>query len=175
MHVSRYLIRIPPGYDRKTGPDPIVFLHGLGLGLAQYEQVLSHFAAELQDIPFLVIIQPQISQDIFHPRFLKPMLRHEKVACMKGLLEKLGWAGTIDKKMYGVTVLSHSKYVCSPMTYTMWEFIMCLSQWLLLACLDAEILSRDRQSLLFCRPGHILFLGRRCLLQFPLQALYDRR
>lgn len=115
MHISRYLIRIPPGYDRKTGPDPIVFLHGLGLGLAQYEQVLSHFAAELQDIPFLVIIQPQISQDIFHPRFLKPMLRHEKVACMKGLLEKLGWAGTIDKKMYGVTVLSHSKYVCSPM------------------------------------------------------------
>ena len=79
------------------------------MGLVQYQQTLSHFANELKDTPFLALIQPQISQDILHPRFLKPMLRHEKVACLKSLLQKLGWAGTFGDETYGVTVLSHSK------------------------------------------------------------------
>jgi len=104
-----YLIYVPPNYSRASGPDPIVLLHGLGLGIFQYQQVLSHLLSELPDTPFLIPIQPQISQDIFHPRYLKPMLRHEKVACLYGLLEKLGWVYTSEKgENVGITLLSHS-------------------------------------------------------------------
>ena len=110
--LRRYVIYVPPNYSRASGPDPIVLLHGLGLGIFQYQQVLSHFLSELPDTPFLIPLQPQISQDIFHPRYLKPMLRHEKVACLHGLLEKLGWIYTSEKgETFGISLLSHSKYV----------------------------------------------------------------
>lgn len=108
----RYLFRVPAGYKRATGPDPVVFLHGLGLGIWQYQRVLSHFCEELPDTPILIPIQPQISQDIFHTRYLRPMLRHEKVECLAGVLDKLGWAGPSVGDKYGVTFLSHSKFVC---------------------------------------------------------------
>lgn len=102
---------MPIGYNRATGPDPVVFLHGLGLGVFQYQRVLQHLLNELSDIPLLIPLQPQISQDIFHPRFLKPMLKHEKVANLKAVLDNLGWAGPSVDSRYGVTILSHSKYV----------------------------------------------------------------
>ena len=105
----RYLIRIPKGYNRSTGPDPIVFIHGLGLGVVQYHTVLSHLCEELSHVPLLIPLQPQLSQDIFHPRFLKPMRRHEKADLLGRLLCELGWAGSIDGANKGVTVLSHSK------------------------------------------------------------------
>lgn len=75
----------------------------------QYQRMLSHVLAELADVPLLVPLQPQISQDIFHPRFLKPMLRKEKITELVGLLDKLGWAGPSSQTDRGVTVLSHSK------------------------------------------------------------------
>jgi len=104
-----YLIYVPPDYSRASGPDPIVLLHGLGLGIFQYQQAVSHFLSELPHVPFLIPIQPQISQDIFHPRYLKPMLRHEKVICLHGLLEKLGWVYTSEKgENFGITLVSHS-------------------------------------------------------------------
>lgn len=92
-----------------TGPDPVIFLHGLGLGVVQYHTVLAHLCEELPGVPLLVVLQPQLSQDIFHPRFLKPMGRHEKVDLLGKLILDLGWAVTVDKERKGVTVLSHSK------------------------------------------------------------------
>ncbi|KAH8113258.1 hypothetical protein DFH11DRAFT_1689439 [Phellopilus nigrolimitatus] len=103
-----YLVHIPRGYDRAKGPDPVVFFHGLGLGVFQYQRVLSHILNELPHIPLLIPLQPQISQNIFHPRFLRPMLRHETVACLTGLLDKLGWAGPSVDDRHGITLLSHS-------------------------------------------------------------------
>ncbi|EJD01104.1 uncharacterized protein FOMMEDRAFT_125748 [Fomitiporia mediterranea MF3/22] len=103
-----YLLRVPSGYTRATGPDPIVFLHGLGLGIWQYQRVLRHILEELPDTPIMIPIQPPISQNIFHPRFLRPMLRHEKVACLAGAIDRLGWAGPSVHEKYGVTMLSHS-------------------------------------------------------------------
>ncbi|KAL5508303.1 hypothetical protein ACEPAH_5922 [Sanghuangporus vaninii] len=103
-----YLFRVPPGYNRAKGPDPVVLLHGLGLGIWQYQHVLHHFLDEIPDIPILIPIQPQISQDIFHRRFLRPMLRYEKVECLAGIIDRLGWAGPSVDERYGVTLLSHS-------------------------------------------------------------------
>lgn len=110
---------MPRGYSRQKGPDPLILLHGLGLGIFQYQQALSHFLAELPNTPFIVPIIPQISSDIFHPRYLRPLLREEKADGLIGLLEELGWVGVADSgETFGVTVLSHSKYVYIPESHT---------------------------------------------------------
>jgi hypothetical protein len=100
---------------------PVVFIHGLGLGLVQYVLFLTRLLATLPEHPVLVPIQPHISQDIFHSRFVSPMGRHETVQCLVGLLRSLGWVSrendtgkpTTQKNISGVTMLSHSKFVSS--------------------------------------------------------------
>ena len=125
------MIRIPAEWDATTSPRPIVFLHGLGFGLLQYHVFLSQLLETFTDRPILVPLQPQVSQDIFHPLFLKPLDRHQMADRLAGLIEELGWAtllsnGKSTKEMdskerevessqvkdtyNGVTILSHSKY-----------------------------------------------------------------
>ncbi|TDL29568.1 hypothetical protein BD410DRAFT_780011 [Rickenella mellea] len=103
-----YLIRTPQGYSSGVGPSPVVFIHGLGLGLFQYQRFLHDLLKGHPDAPLLILLQPQISQDIIHPRYLKPMRRFETVKCLHGLLESLGWIGDTLKDNKGVTILSHS-------------------------------------------------------------------
>lgn len=97
----------------------MVFLHGLGLGLTQYKMFLSHLFRLVNDRPILVPLQPHVSQEIFHPRYLRPMDRHECADALAGLIEHLGWARRRHEDALsspepdasaGVTVLSHSKY-----------------------------------------------------------------
>ncbi|PPQ98493.1 hypothetical protein CVT24_003984 [Panaeolus cyanescens] len=121
-----YLIYTPVGWNSHTSPRPMVFLHGLGLGLLQYHTLISHLLNELPDRPLLVPLQPQISQDFFHPHFLKPLGRHQMADKLAGLLQKLGWvtlhkysessdseesevaASLVKKSQRGITLLSHS-------------------------------------------------------------------
>ncbi|KAF8663421.1 hypothetical protein AX16_000992 [Volvariella volvacea WC 439] len=117
-----YMIRIPANWNCATGPSPIVFLHGLGLGLLQYHMSLSSLLEQFLDRPILVPLQPQISQDFFHPRFLKPMPRHEAADSLAALLLELGWVEDTDidggegdttptpdeNGLSGVTIVSHS-------------------------------------------------------------------
>ncbi|KAL0576920.1 hypothetical protein V5O48_005066 [Marasmius crinis-equi] len=119
-----YLIRIPPEWSHSSAKRPIVFFHGLGLGLFQYHVLLCHLAETFTDRPLLIPLQPHISQDIFHPRFLMPMTRRETADKMARLLSSLGWAqlertsdsseedetvGSQSKKArQGITLLSHS-------------------------------------------------------------------
>ncbi|KAJ8481767.1 hypothetical protein ONZ51_g5790 [Trametes cubensis] len=124
-----YVLRVPPTWNAHTGPRPIVFMHGLGLGLAQYRRFIEHMFVALPDNPVLVPLLPHVSQEILHSRFLKPMGRKEMTACLSGLLVELGWAdlkepssdssdaedkgsteGTKEKMKVskGVTMLSHS-------------------------------------------------------------------
>ncbi|KIJ70039.1 hypothetical protein HYDPIDRAFT_104722 [Hydnomerulius pinastri MD-312] len=115
-----YCIRIPKSWDAARGPRPIVFFHGLGLGLMQYKSVLSGLLRNFSDRPLLVPLQPNVSQDIFHPRFLKPMTKREMTACLSGLLKELGWVSSLEagedssssakglQKGGGVVMLSHS-------------------------------------------------------------------
>jgi len=103
-----YLLRVPAGWTKATGPSPVVFFHGLGLGLSQYQQILSHFMAELTDHPVLIPIQPHISQDVFHNRYLKPMSRKDTVEHLAAVLRNLGWVDEDDEDLGGVTFCSHS-------------------------------------------------------------------
>ncbi|KAL1946843.1 hypothetical protein VTO73DRAFT_14947 [Trametes versicolor] len=91
-----YVLRVPPTWNARTGPRPIVFMHGLGLGLTQYRRFLVHMFRSLPDYPILVPLLPHVSQEILHPRFLRPMGRTEMTTCLAGLLAKLGWADLDD-------------------------------------------------------------------------------
>lgn len=130
-----YLIRVPKKWNQRTGQRPIVFLHGLGFGLFQYHHLIHHLLKQYPDRPILVPLQPWVSQDLFHTRFLEPMDRREAASKLAALISVgLGWAqkekegfgvssdeseavavdekGDVRKK--GVTMLSHSKYDYSP-------------------------------------------------------------
>jgi hypothetical protein len=92
--------------------------------MLQYNNCITEFSDRFDDRPMLFILQPNVSQNFFHPRFLKPMSRHEFTEKLSGLLIKLGWAtdpetGDISEedevqttllgKGHGVTMVSHSK------------------------------------------------------------------
>ncbi|KAJ2920134.1 hypothetical protein MD484_g331, partial [Candolleomyces efflorescens] len=121
-----YLVRVPEGWDQLSSPHPLVFIHGLGLGLLQYHLTVSHLFETITDRPILVVLQPHISQDIFHPKFLQPMNRHQLADKLASLLKEFGWAEVdyadtniededekqvaqaLRGKRKGVTILSHS-------------------------------------------------------------------
>lgn len=116
-----YLIHEPAGWDFNSGPRPIVLIHGLGLGLLQYNALIRQLLKTFSDRPLLVLLQPHISQDIFHPKFLHPMTRHETTHRLARLISQLGWAELdeldpeekqvltiLTGKCGGVTMLSHS-------------------------------------------------------------------
>lgn len=123
-----YLIRVPKKWDRAAGPRPIVFLHGLGLGLLQYSLLIKHLLESFPHHPLLVPLPPQISQNIFHPNFLKPLTRRQTTDRLARLLHEFGWVhctpyahGDISEnsgdefsvslpgqKEMGITVISHS-------------------------------------------------------------------
>ncbi|KAH9951617.1 hypothetical protein B0H21DRAFT_874266 [Amylocystis lapponica] len=86
-----YVIRVPANWNPYTGPRPIVFMHGLGLGLTQYQRFIVNLLRAAPDHPILVPLQPHVSQQIFHPRFLQPISRHELARSLAGLLDELGW------------------------------------------------------------------------------------
>lgn len=114
-----YILRVPESWSPTSGPRPIVFLHGLGLGISQYKILVSHIMEAMPNHPVLVPLFPHVSQEIFHPRYLKPMGRHEAADCIAGLLRELGWVAPCEedsekedaeesKTPSGVTLLSHS-------------------------------------------------------------------
>ncbi|KAF8913969.1 hypothetical protein CPB84DRAFT_1758047 [Gymnopilus junonius] len=123
-----YILRMPAKWNPDTSPRPIVFIHGLGLGLLQYHSFISHLLKKFPDRPILILLQPQISQNFFHPHFLKPPSRHEMADRLAGLLQELGWVSLRETKRAtveyeeekevassllgdprrGVTLLSHS-------------------------------------------------------------------
>ncbi|GJE84212.1 alpha/beta hydrolase [Phanerochaete sordida] len=111
-----YILRIPHGWSMQKGPRPVIFLHGLGLGLTQYKMFLSNLLRAAKDRPVLVPLQPHVSQELFHPNYLKPMNRHQSADVLAELLEELGWArrrsddsdSSVSEEPKGVTVLSHS-------------------------------------------------------------------
>lgn len=122
---------MPTDWNPKKSPRPIIFLHGLGLGLLHYHSLIAHLFSEFTDRPVLVPLQPQSSHNIFHPDYLNPPGRSLMSQRLSNLIQSLGWATINNRKseesklsesnevksplLYGsekgVTVLSHSKYV----------------------------------------------------------------
>ncbi|KAF9268049.1 hypothetical protein L218DRAFT_918278 [Marasmius fiardii PR-910] len=118
-----YLIHVPIDWSPSGSLRPIVFFHGLGLGLFQYNILLRHLAEAFTDRPLLIILQPHISQEFFHPQYLKPMTRKQTADRLAGLMAKLGWVdfeqngdtsedefedNLLGKPRKGITLLSHS-------------------------------------------------------------------
>ncbi|KAJ6628695.1 hypothetical protein B0H10DRAFT_1988844 [Mycena sp. CBHHK59/15] len=116
-----YLLHVPETWDPVDGPRPIVFLHGLGLGLLQYNYLIRDLYRQFPDRPLLIPLQPQVSQNIFHPQFLNPICRQDLADRLAGLMRDLGWVDFATKdsddsgkgetsvsKTRGVTMLSHS-------------------------------------------------------------------
>ena len=112
-HGIDYLVRVPPNWDACKDPTPIVFAYGLGLGLPQYSTIIYGFLSRVPDRPLFVLLQPHISQQIFHPRFLAPKNRKETMVIMRQLLIDFGWVPNPSdsrdgRKPKGITMASHS-------------------------------------------------------------------
>ncbi|QRW16517.1 hypothetical protein RhiXN_04518 [Rhizoctonia solani] len=103
-----YFLR-QPEVTTNEAKEPIVFMHGLGIGPAQYSMFISQILREFPNRPVLVPLQPHISQAIFHPGHLDALNKTELVDTLRGLLEELGWAQSDDKPSSSrVTFISHS-------------------------------------------------------------------
>jgi hypothetical protein len=116
-HGIDYLVRVPPTWDASKDPTPIVFAYGLGLGLPQYSTIIYGFLTRVPDRPLFVLLQPHISQQIFHPRFLTPKNRKETTVIMRRILADFGWVPNPSdsrnrlsngRKPRGITLASHS-------------------------------------------------------------------
>lgn len=97
-------------------------MHGLGLGLTQYKVFLEDLMSMVHDRPILIPLHPHVSQEIFHPQYLRPMGRQQSAETLASLLRELGWVKAEEVKEpsgdvtsgasvrpHGVTMVSHSK------------------------------------------------------------------
>jgi hypothetical protein len=107
----RYLIYRPPQWTAEAAAKdpskyrPIVFLHGLGIGLGQYASLIRRLRHThlTRTHPLLIPLQPHISQAILDPfNHLTPIKHHEFTALLRKVFKQEQWTQS------GVTVLSHS-------------------------------------------------------------------
>ncbi|KDN40346.1 hypothetical protein K437DRAFT_258686 [Tilletiaria anomala UBC 951] len=108
-----YLIYRPPGWtpakaikDGTSKYRPLLFLHGLGIGLAQYIAVVDMFLHDTETMqrPILILIQPSISQNIFSKYFLAPLKHHETTGTLRKIFRSEGW----DVQGCHIDLLGHS-------------------------------------------------------------------
>ena len=102
-----YLLRIPAGWDAHAPSGgaglPTMFIHGLGMGLAQYASMVSYFEQHpvLKQRPIILLLQPHISMALFHPQHLHPPNKEGTTRGLRTLVARWGF----EK---GITVVSHS-------------------------------------------------------------------
>lgn len=92
---------LPPSVPYRaesTAASPIIFLHGLGIGLGQYYAFLKHLVHHRGGV--VLLVQPHISVDIWHPHFLDAPTKHEHVDAIRDVMKRNG--------LQGATILSHS-------------------------------------------------------------------
>lgn len=113
-----YMVRFPDNWDPTNSKTrPIVFLHGLGLGLPHYGMLITNLLRRFPDRPLLVPIQPHVSQRIFHGTYVRPLGKRATVEGIVGAMRKHGFVReedgsykeAIGDPTTGVTMLSHSK------------------------------------------------------------------
>lgn len=105
-----YLLYVPRGWSPDTVCEgkalrPILFLHGLGLGLNEYAlalQALLRPHGRPAPYPVLIPLQPWMSYEFFSPRFLHPWNHVEAPALLHGILTRHGF----DR--CHISILSHS-------------------------------------------------------------------
>lgn len=130
-----YLIRIPkdwiPGREETS---PTIFIHGLGMGLAQYASLVSYFEQHpsVRKRPLVLLIQPHLSMSFFHPLHRKPPNKEGTVHGMRALVAKWGFKD-------GINVISHSNGTI-------------VASWLLKDCPDLLKRSCFVDPVTFCKP-----------------------
>lgn len=143
---SRYLVRIPEGWkpksDCREAERPLLFIHGLGMGLAQYATLLNYLSVHpsLKERPIMVLIQPHISMAFFSKHYLNPP---DMQSCTAGI-KRATHRHEFDQS--GMTVLSHSNgtivhgwlikeapelcrrsCLVDPVTFCLWEPWVCFN------------------------------------------------
>lgn len=108
-HGIQFLVKPPVPLDQRKPRDPndkyardfklpIVFLHGLGIGLGQYLTFVRYLASSEKGV--ILMLQPNISTQIWHPKFLHPASVQDHVDAVKDVTKRFG----VSK----ATILSHS-------------------------------------------------------------------
>lgn len=158
---TRYLIRIPAGWKPSRtcveANRPLLFVHGLGMGLPQYATLVGYLAKAkvLADRPIVILVQPHISMSFFARNYLNPPNEQTSCAGLERMVKRWGF-----DKCGGMTVLSHSNgtvRISSPR----WLAAMRLTSF---ACADCSRLaieepSRPRRALMLRRPRLLLPVG----------------
>lgn len=115
---------------------PIVFLHGLGIGLGQYIPMLTQLARHKDGV--VILLQPHISTAIFSSKFLDPPGKDEQAQATISILQKhkmercttlshsngtmvLGWLLRVAPEMFERNIL------VDPVSFCMWEGSVCYS------------------------------------------------
>lgn len=103
----RYFVRKPPGWSQLLAKDrsvPLIFIHGLGIGLFQYVNFLKYLAHSpwARKRPVVILIQPSISQEIFSEQHLRPPTRESLTADICQLIY------TEDFAQVGIELVGHS-------------------------------------------------------------------
>lgn len=132
-----FLVKKPvPGTSSSKRSLPIVFLHGLGIGLGQYIPMLTQLSRHKDGV--VILLQPHISTAIFSSKFLDPPGKDEQAQATISILQK--------HKMERCTTLSHSNgtmvlgwllrtapemfqrnILVDPVSFCMWEGSVCYS------------------------------------------------
>ncbi|SPO27509.1 uncharacterized protein UTRI_10626 [Ustilago trichophora] len=97
-----YLYRAPQKSDPSLDSTPLIVLHGLGIGLAQYSSLVTFFLGSpiFCHRPILILLQPNISQSILSSSYLRPFGHHETTSAFRRILAHHQWTH--------IDVLSHS-------------------------------------------------------------------
>ena len=113
-----YMVYVPENWDPTNAKTrPIMFFHGIGLGLFHYGILITRLLQRFSHRPLLVPIQPHVSQRIFHGSYVRPLGEQVTVGGIVGAMRNHGFVPeddgnhetTTKDPTAGVTVLSHSK------------------------------------------------------------------
>ncbi|GAA5871902.1 hypothetical protein JCM8547_003300 [Rhodosporidiobolus lusitaniae] len=106
----RYAVYVPEGWEPVAEPRecerPLVFIHGLGMGAAQYATLINVLSTSscFRTRPILILLQPAISMSFFQKGYLNSPDQERCTAGLAKVLRKYGF----DERAGGVTVVSHS-------------------------------------------------------------------
>ncbi|CAD6980582.1 unnamed protein product [Tilletia controversa] len=143
-----FLVVPPKPRSSSDDPDsfPILFLHGLGIGVGQYRFFFRHLVHHKPGA--IIVLQPHISAQLFNANFLKPPLKDELTADVEACIRGMG-IGRVEvdggkKEDYSLTILSHSNgsmvhgwmlrampgwfkrnVLVDPVCFRMWEGAVC--------------------------------------------------
>lgn len=130
----------PPPSSSTVDTTPLIILHGLGIGLAQYSSLLTSLLStpSLSSRPLVILLQPNISQSILSPAFLQPFGHHETTSAFRTILNLHNWT-SIDVLSHSYGSLVHSwliKSLGSTIRRSCFVDPVCFQLWVPFVCFN---------------------------------------